>query len=111
MGASALWAALLMAGCARPAPSQPEDLLVLEVAPETVPCVGEAPGRCLRIREPGAENWLTFHGVIQGFRHEDGVGYTLEVTRRRVPNPPADGSGVEYRLARILERRSGGGPG
>ena len=79
-----------------------EEILVLEVAPGLVPCVGEIVGRCIQVRTPGEEDWQIFYDPIDGFQHEEGVQYTLEVGRREVPNPPADGSSYAYRLIRIL---------
>ncbi len=81
-----------------------EEILVLEVAPDSVPCVGEMVGRCIQVRSPGEEDWRIFYDPIDGFQHEEGFQYTLEVGRRAVPNPPADGSAYAYRLIRILAR-------
>ena len=87
------------------------EILVLEVAAETVPCVGEMRDRCLQIRSRGEDAWERFHGTIEGFEHEEGVRYLLEVERRRIPDPPADGSSYAYRLLEILDReRVGSGP-
>jgi len=66
--------------CAHQAPSlgtsagDGADRLTMEVASQRVPCTGEARTRCLRVE------------------------------RRRVPNPPADGSSFSYRLVRIVSR-------
>jgi hypothetical protein len=79
-----------------------EEILVLEVAPDLVPCVGEIVGRCIQVRNQGEEDWQIFYDPIDGFQHEEGVQYTLEVGRREIPNPPADGSSYAYRLIRIL---------
>ncbi len=80
-----------------------EEVLVLEIAPDSVPCTGEMVGQCLQVRSPG-EDWRRFYDAIEGFVHEPGVRYTIEVGRRVVPNPPADGSAYAYRLVRILAR-------
>ncbi len=85
-----------------PAPAQ-EDLVVLEVAPETVRCVGEMVQRCLRVRGPGEEEWRNFYDPIEGFEHRDGTRYLLEVERSLVPDPPADAGAYRWRLVRILE--------
>ncbi len=81
-----------------------EEILILEVASDSVPCVGEMVGRCIQVRYPGTEHWRIFYDPIDGFQHEEGVQYTLEVGRRGVPDPPADGSAYAYRLIRILAR-------
>ena len=88
-----------------------EQVLVLEIAPDRVPCVGEMAGRCLQVRAPGETEWRTFYDPIEGFQHEEGVRYTLEVGRRSVPNPPADGSAYAYRLLRVIEREPASGTG
>lgn len=104
--------ALLVSGflawaCAPTAFEEAEEILVLEVAPETVECVGEAVERCLRVRRPPSKAWENFHGPIEGFEHDEGFRYLIEVGRRRVPDPPADASSLAYRLVRILEREPG----
>jgi len=80
----------------------PEEILVLEVAPDSVACVGEAVGRCIQVRNPGEAEWRKFYDPIAGFRHEAGIRYTLQVGRRQVIDPPADGSAWTYRLIRII---------
>lgn len=79
-----------------------EEILVLEVAPHTVSCVGEMAGRCIQVRGPGEEEWRIFYHTIDGFEHEEGFQYRLRVARREVPNPPADGSAYAYRLIEVL---------
>jgi hypothetical protein len=98
-------AALLavLAGCGLTDPPA-RDRLTLHVAPHTAECVGAAQGRCLLVREEPRAEWSLFHDPIAGFSHEPGFAYTLRVERRRVPDPPADGSAYEYRLLRILAR-------
>ena len=81
-----------------------EEIIVLEVAPDSIPCVGEMVGRCIQVRDPGEDTWRPFYSPIDGFEHEEGVHYTLEIGRREVLNPPADGSSYVYRLIRILSR-------
>ncbi len=65
-------------------------------------------------REPGARlvtpatAWQLFYDPIDGFAYEPGYEYVLRVAERNVPNPPADGSSVAYRLVRIVSKvRSG----
>jgi hypothetical protein len=48
--------------------------------------------------------WRLFYNSIEGFTFEEGYRWRLEVERRRVPNPPADGSSVAYRLVRIVAK-------
>jgi hypothetical protein len=90
-------------GCGARHPSAAE-VLTLEVGPQTVACTGEAPQRCLRVRRTPDAPWTNFYGTIQGFTHEEGYLYRLEVDRQRVARPPADGSAYRYRLLRILSK-------
>jgi hypothetical protein len=89
--------------------SPDEEVLVLEVAPQTVTCQGEGVHECLRVREPPETEWRNFFGSIEGFTHETGHRYLIRVARRRVANPPADGSSFEYRLLEVLEDEPVGG--
>ncbi len=86
-----------------------EEIIVFEVAPEREPCQGEMEDRCLQVRRPGEEEWRNFFDPIQGFDYEEGFFYTIEVSRREVLNPPADGSSFEYRLIEVLEKVPAGG--
>ena len=99
----------VLIGCtSTPTLHENEELLVLEVAPDSVPCVGEMAGNCIQVRSPGEALWHRFYDPIEGFRHEVGVRYTLSVARRAIADPPADGSAAAYRLVRIIDRDPGG---
>jgi len=78
--------------------------LTLEVGPSRVPCTGEARTRCLRVRVLPDTAWRLFSDSIEGFTFEDGYRWRLDVERRRVPNPPADGSSLAYRLLRVVSK-------
>jgi hypothetical protein len=106
LGSVAALATLLMAAsCSSTAPAD-EEILVLEVASETVTCQGEGVHRCLRVRAPSETEWRNFYDAIEGFTHEEGHRYVIEVARRRIVDPPADGSSFSYRLLRILAEES-----
>jgi len=102
---SALVILAVVVGCTAPTgvPAQ-EEVLTLQVAAAKAPCVGEMVDSCLQVRAPDEDAWRLFYDPIEGFQHEEGVRYTLEVGRRTVPNPPADGSAYAYRLIRIIDR-------
>ena len=93
-----------LVGACRGATEPRPERLVLEVAPDRVPCVGMVPTECLQVRERADEPWRAFHDVIEGFGHEPGFRYVLWVSRRTVANPPADGSSVAYRLVAVLSK-------
>lgn len=104
----------LACACAAAAPSAmdgQEEVLVLEVAPERIPCTGEMEDLCLQVRRPDEEGWRTFYDTVEGFRHEEGVRYTIEVGRREIPDPAADASAWRYRLIRVLDREPGSAGG
>lgn len=94
-------------GCASSPADAEEEILVLEIAADRVQCVGEAVGMCIQVRSPGESDWRIFHSPIEGFEHEDGVQYRVEVARREIRDPPADGSSFAYRLVRVISRSSG----
>lgn len=85
-----------------------EDIVTLEVAPQTVECVGEAVQRCLQVRESPEEEWRYFYDTIEGFTYEEGYTYVLRVLRQRVDDPPADGSALRWRLLEVLSKESAG---
>ena len=88
-----------------------EERFVLYVAPHTVECTGEGIQQCMLTRRSPSEEWTYFYGGIQGFTYEPGFHWTLRVQTRRIANPPADMSSIEYRLVEIVEKApvSGGG--
>ena len=78
--------------------------VTLEVDARRVQCTGVARTRCLRVRVLPDTSWQRFYDPIEGFVYEEGYRWRLEVERRRVPNPPADGSSLAYRLVRIVSK-------
>ena len=78
--------------------------LTLEVGLARVPCTGEARTQCLRVRVPPDTSCLLFYDPIEGFALEEGYRWRLDVERRHVPNPPADGSSLSYRLIRVISK-------
>ncbi len=109
---SILWMPSLLLGvCGAPvaSPAHEEEILILDVAPNSVPCTAEGPQRCLRVREVGLERWTYFYDPIRGFDFEEGFRYRLEIAKRTIPNPLADATNAEYRLIRILSREAAEG--
>ncbi len=80
-----------------------EEIQRLWVGPQLVDCVGEAPQKCMQIRRSvdGEIEW--FYDSIDGFTHEAGTSYVLDVAVSTVDNPPADASSLRYRLVEIVE--------
>lgn len=85
----------------------------MQVAPDSVTCVGaHGPQKCLSVRElvggDASGSWQHLFESIEGFSHEPGFLYDLQVARRTIRNPPADGSSVAYRLIRIVSKTVSG---
>lgn len=93
----------VLAACTLTGP-EPDEVLVLEIGPERVDCMGAFPQQCLLVRSDSSEEWSYFYDHIEGFTYEEGFVYRVEVLRRQIRNPPADGSSVAYRLIRVLSR-------
>jgi hypothetical protein len=81
-----------------------KQIVEMDVAPQRVSCVGVGPQECLRVRQHPDTAWTLFYDGIEGFQFEAGFEYTLRVAVRPVPNPPADGSTLAYRLLAILRK-------
>jgi heat shock protein HslJ len=102
--AGLVWILAGSCGASGPSASAHGEVRTLEIAPTTVECVGESVGRCLRVREVPEGEWRTFYSAIEGFTHEEGVRYTVDVLRSERANPPADASRYTYRLLRVISR-------
>lgn len=96
---------LVVVACASARVGQP-DVLTIDVAPHTVPCQGEGIRTCMVVRLGRDTTWTYFYDPIEGFQHEAGYRYRLEVERRVVERPPADGSRIRYRLVRVIAKRT-----
>ncbi len=78
---------------------------LIYVAKHKVDCVGEGGMSCLLIKERPEEEWRYFYGPIEGFDHEEGYEYAIEVYVEQVGNPPEDGSSLKYTLVKILSKK------
>jgi hypothetical protein len=92
------------------APAPPGIEKTLFVAPERRSCTGVAPMECLQVRAAPELPWQYFYGEIEGFTHEAGFAYELRVLEQTVPNPPADGSSLRWRLVKVVSRTPVGQP-
>ncbi|MBZ9730832.1 DUF4377 domain-containing protein [Salegentibacter sp. JZCK2] len=75
----------------------------------TEECVGEMEGNCLLVQEGdqiGTEDWSLFYyeDSIIGFDYEPGYIYHLRVKKKKIKNPPMDGSSISYRLVKIVSK-------
>lgn len=72
------------------------------VEPALQPCWGVGPQMCMQVTPEGGDRELLYSGV-SGFTFEWGVTQTIEVQVTPVPNPPADGSSVDYDLIEVVD--------
>lgn len=77
----------------------------LLVSEKVVDCEGEGPMKCMQTRASEKEEWSLFYGSIEGFTHDPGFSYELEVEVLPNPNPPAGGSSLRYRLVRVVAKK------
>ena len=77
---------------------------IVYIAAHKAACQGEAPQQCLLVKEKPESDWTNFYDTIEGFTHEDGYEYKLEVEITKIENPPADGSSLKYTLKKILSK-------
>ena len=75
----------------------------------TEECVGEMEGNCLLVQEGdqiGTDDWSLFYyeDSIEGFDYEPGYIYHLKVKKKKIKNPPMDGSSISYRLVRVMSK-------
>ncbi len=99
-------------GLSEPVPSTPGDasgrVITLFVHEHRVDCHGEAPQKCLQIREKPTEEWSYFYDSIAGFEYEESYRYELRVSVSTDANPPADSSSLSYRLVEIVSKQQVG---
>ena len=81
-----------------------ERVVVMDIAPQQVLCVGVGPMQCLSVRQHPDTVWTLFYDGIEGFSFEPGYQYTIRVAVRTVNNPPADGSSLAYRLLALITK-------
>ncbi len=81
---------------------EPQTLFVHEKRND---CQGEAPMKCLQVRESDSDPWRNFFGRIEGFEYEEGHAYELRVEVTQVAAPPADAPNQRYRLIEVVSKR------
>jgi hypothetical protein len=76
----------------------------LEVEHYLEECMGPWHQLCLLVRQPGTGELHRHYGGIEGFEFEWGYTYRIDVTDRRIRNPPADGSSIRTIIHRVVSR-------
>jgi hypothetical protein len=74
------------------------------IASQTADCMGVAPQKCLLVKKADATEWQYFYSPIEGFIHEDGYEYVLEIREEKQKNPPADASSIKYTLVKTVSK-------
>ena len=59
---------------------------------------------CLWIKRDGNPVWEMSYGKVDGFVHETGYEYVVDVKAIVIPNPPADASAWKYSLVRVISK-------
>ncbi|MFV0184547.1 DUF4377 domain-containing protein [Empedobacter falsenii] len=84
---------------------QGEELLT--IAPETRNCSnGVAKMQCMMVKYTDVDEWQYFYNTIEGFTYEPGFEYQLIVSTTKVENPPADASSINYKLVKVVRKKS-----
>lgn len=70
----------------------------------TKPCTnGVMQTECLQVKwTKDQKDWDIFYGKIEGFTPESGNEYELIIREKKIENPPADVSNVNYELIKII---------
>ena len=84
------------------------EVVRLYVGPETIECVGVAAQKCLLVTTDPTEPAQAFYDHIDGFEHQEGTTYVLDVLVEPVEDPPADASSLAYTLVDVVEELPGG---
>jgi hypothetical protein len=74
------------------------------IASQTANCMGAAPQKCLLVKKADAAQWQYFYSPIEGFTHQDGYEYVLEIREEKQENPPADASSIKYILVKVVSK-------
>ena len=84
-------------------PSAVDDGLTrLWIGPELVDCEGVGPQTCMQVAESADGPSELFYDAIEGFEHEAGTSYVVDVRIESVEDPPADGSSLRYVLVEVV---------
>lgn len=75
----------------------------LWVGPDLVECVGVDLRTCLQVSRSADGELEYFYAAIEGFTHEPGTSYVIDVEVTTIVEPDADGLGSAYRLIDVVE--------
>ncbi|MCD8261155.1 MAG: DUF4377 domain-containing protein [Bacteroides sp.] len=66
--------------------------------------MGVVPMKCLLVKKESHSDWEYFYDDIEGFTHEPGYEYVIQVRRENVVEPPADQSNLKYVLIKEISK-------
>lgn len=91
---------LLMVSC-----KTNDNVVKMTVASEKRMAMGVAPMEVLLVKEGDAQEWSFFYSNIEGFSHENGYEYVLDVKKENIENAtPADASSIKYTLVKEVSK-------
>ncbi len=73
---------------------------------KTACLLGDAMTSCLRIRESEDSNFINFPYTIEGFNHEKGFEYYIEVNQEKLKYPEGDGPKYKWTLNTIIYQKN-----
>ncbi len=79
---------------------------IYTIASQTTIGYGVAPQTCFLVKENNDTTWSLFYSDIEGFNYEPGYEYVIEVEKKHIENPPADGSSIRYKLIKTISKES-----
>ena len=65
----------------------------------------EATKRFIR-KDNNETTWAVFKSDIEGVNYEPGYEYVIEVKKKHIEKPPADGSSIRYKLIKTISKES-----
>lgn len=89
-----------ISGCS-PVEPDPTVFRIYEIGHHGIECGGESLDLCLLARETGDVTFVALFPIPEGFEHQWGYRYTVEVAETPIVNPPADGSAIRRRLQAV----------
>ncbi len=98
---------LVVIGCLGNIYAQDAEIKKWYVADAKIACqLGDAVTSCLRIRENPDSNWVSFPFEIEGFVHEKGFEYEIEVSQVKLKYTEINGPQYKWTLNRIISEKS-----
>ncbi len=59
---------------------------------------------CMQVAYAEGDDYQLFYDQIEGFMHEEGTSYVIDVSIIEVDDPPADASSLRYALVEVIDQ-------